>query len=501
MSVAAAEAALARGDVDGAARALLAAWRELPHADLADALDRFPVRPCEPLPGAPTERMNLWLARWGRAGPLDVVPLLEALVKMLGDTLPRFTRPCFDALAAAAPDPRVGRLLVSLAPMRERPLAAAFHAALWRHASARDLERLKDLVESTQNGKLKMIRHTVAKKASGLALDRDTRARVLVLGASAAKAPLPAVPQQSAELLLQRVREAPDDATCREVLRDWLLEQGDPWGELIALQEHRARTAGEQTPRERALLRKVKPRILGTLAGAKKAMLDGLEFERGFLVAATIDLNGVTRVAALLARPELSTLERVSFVRASTLTPNLLALREAHGVRGDSLAAIVKRTPHLKLEALSVVGGPAYLVDVAGWPTLRELFLEATLRASTTLRRLPALHIAKELRVFGIRDAYAREAFDGWSWQALDQVPPPVRRFVIETVYGLDAVFTFDRLDDGWSVTVSPPTRPLRARLPLDTAAVRAAATVLRESKSVTLAPELPAELRAALGG
>lgn len=487
-ALAASEEALQRGDVEGSARALLAAWRELPHADLAEALDRFPARAGAPLEGTPTERMNAWLQAFARAGPLDVPALLDALEAMLGSVQPRFVRPCLDALAVAAADPRVGARLMKLAPSPERSLNGPFNAALWRHAGARELDRLKELVAQTGNGKFKQIRFTVEKKASKLVLEHALRVRVLELGLKASKRAAPEAAEQGADALLERVRAAPDDLACREVFRDWLLERGDSWGELIALQEHRARSGGEETPRERALLRQLRPRMLGSLAGAKSSVLSELQFERGFLVGATVKRKGVMRVGALLSRPELSTLERVTFLQDSTLTPNLKALREAHGLRPESLAAAVKRTPELKLEVLSASCGPEHLQDLLLWPTLRELHLMGS-RASSFLRALQHLAVVKQLRAVGLSQAWAQDAFYDWSWEALDVLP--IQRFELAIVGG--PVFELARASDGWDVTVAGQRGT--AQLPLDAKTVELMKAVLRESRSVTFGPGAPADL------
>ncbi|MBL8950662.1 MAG: hypothetical protein JNK82_07795 [Myxococcaceae bacterium] len=499
-ALAASEAALAAGDVEGAARALLLAWREVPHADLADALDRFPSRPAEPPSGTSTEQLNAWVQRFARAGPLDVPPLLDALEVMLKALKPRFTRPCLDALAVAVADPRVGARLAKLAPIGERALSGPFNAALWRHASMRELEKLKALVAATGNGKFKQIRFTVEKRASGLVLEPEVRVRVRELGAAAVNMAAPAASSQSGASLLERVWAAPDDPMAREVFRDWLLERGDPWGELMALQEHRVRTGGEETPRERALLRKVRPQILGSLAGAKGKVLSELQFERGFVVGATVMRKGVTRVAALLSRPELSTLERVRFVQDAALTPNLHVLREVHGVHGETLGALVKKAPELKVEVLSMVGGPGFLEGLEVWPTLAELSLTASDRLSELFRSVRALEVLQRLTAFGARGVYARLAFDRWSWEALDGLPAGIQRVTVETMWGLDVRFVFERASDGWSVHVS--SLPVRnAGVPLDVGAVKAAATVLREAKAATFDAAFPAELRTALGG
>lgn len=510
MSLDTAEEALERGDVDTAAAALLAAWRETPYAELADALDRFPVRRGTVEAKKPTARMQAWLQRWSRVGALDVPGLLDEVDRMLVKELPRFVRPCFDALSAAAPDPRVGRR--ALAWSREpagRLMLKPLISVLWKHVSPRDLPELRRFVNEVDGGRFSPILKTVERRAAALRpLDAPLRGRIIELGLRAAKAPVSAAPTAGEPELLERLRAAPEDTACREVFSDWLLTQGDAWGELIALQEQRARS-GEQkvTARERSLLKELRPRILGSLAGVKKSVLDDLVFERGFLVSATVKQKGVTRVAALMSRPELSTLERVTFLRDAALTPNLRALREVHGVSPETLTAWLKKVPEPQLEAVTVENALNAFVDVPWWPKLRELYvtLHYALALSAVLRSASVAGVARQLSALGCREAFAPTAFQNWSWEVIDRLPPNVSRVLIETMGGLDARFELTRASDGWDVTVGPSERRLSRLaaahpMPLDKVAVQHAKVVLRESRSVTLSDGLSAELRDALG-
>lgn len=348
--------------------------------------------------------------------------------------------------------------------------------------------------------------NTVLRKGTALkALEADVRGRVLSLGMAASKAALPKVQEAGEAVLLDRVRAAPDDPSSREVLRDLLLERGDPWGELIALQEHRAKSGeAKVSARERSLLKELRPRILGSLAGVKKSVLDDLEFERGFPVAATVKVKGVTRVAALLSRPELSTLERVWFMRDATLTPNLKVLREAHGLKADSLATALKKAPDVKLEALTVEGTPAQLQEIEGLESLRELFVMIRLAPHRVLRAVAHLPLMKQLRVFGMVQVWAPEAFIDWSWEAIDALPSSVQAVVVETIGGLVGRFVLARAKDGWDAKVEPPVsrwaqHPGMGSVPYDAQAVQRAKVVLEESRSVQFSDGVDEQTRAAL--
>ena len=499
----AAEQALAGRDVDGAARALLEAWREAQHDELAEAVERFPSRAFSAGEDeTPTAQMNAWLKAWGRAGPLEVAPLLQRLDAVSGSQLPRFVRPCLDALIGAPADPRIGRqaLRWCSGPL-QRVMPKQLLSMVWKHASPRDLPGLERLATAPGGGRLKPVMKTVLRRKTALKpLDTATRSRVLALGHAAAKAPLPKAARLSESELLERVRAAPEDTSTREVFADWLLGQGDPWGELIALQLERARTQGKQTPRERTLLKEVRPRILGTLAGLKKNVLDDVVIERGFLVGASVRLKGVTRAAAMMARPEMNTLESVTFVQDAALTPNLRVLREAHGVTPAAL-----KKSELKLEVVTVDSSAPGFFDVEWWPELKELYLggmrEKPLAALRVLAKLPVL---KQLSALGFKNVWSPDAFADWSWETIDSLSEKVKRVQLETMGGLEAQFLFARSRDGWDVTVAP-LRQKRSRLsaeamPWNAEAVRRAKRVLKESKSVTFAPELKPELREALG-
>ena len=90
--------------------------------------------------------------------------------------------------------------------------------------------------------------------------------------------------------LVQRILEAPDEDQPRMVLSDWLQQQGDPLGELIAVQLEAARTpAGKTVPkrlrdREDSLLASFRARWLPNTIGAD------VRFVRGFAESVKLEL-------------------------------------------------------------------------------------------------------------------------------------------------------------------------------------------------------------------
>ncbi len=86
--------------------------------------------------------------------------------------------------------------------------------------------------------------------------------------------------------LLAAVYDNPDDDAPRTVYADWLQEQGDPRGELIALQLSTTDDKKEKQKREkreRRLIRKHMNALLGPLAPIVKTGEHDVEFRRGFL--------------------------------------------------------------------------------------------------------------------------------------------------------------------------------------------------------------------------
>ncbi len=91
-----------------------------------------------------------------------------------------------------------------------------------------------------------------------------------------------------ADRWLASVWAAPDDDGVRSVAADALLEQGDPWGELISLQ-----LLGGAKDREAELIRKHGRRFAGPIA--EVCAIANMVFERGFLATCDIGRHMVGR--------------------------------------------------------------------------------------------------------------------------------------------------------------------------------------------------------------
>jgi uncharacterized protein (TIGR02996 family) len=114
------------------------------------------------------------------------------------------------------------------------------------------------------------------------------------------------------EDFLREIHADPDDEAIRRVYADWLIERGDPHGELIVLQCERAagRSHKASLKREKELLEAHRAKWLGPIAGAVGK--DGVTFERGFLSRVDLKLHGDNALKSLVGDPRWRTVRAVS---------------------------------------------------------------------------------------------------------------------------------------------------------------------------------------------
>lgn len=186
-------------------------------------------------------------------------------------------------------DPRIGHFLVTLIERYrpwDTPKARQVHQRafelLAKHADADVLDRLVKLADwAPENTGLVVttrwfdaeVRKTIAALGRRVPkLDPDA------IGLPAIK-PAPKRPKDRRSALYDAVYAEPDDDTPRAVLSDFLLHEGDPHGELIALQLAPKTPASDK--RARALLRKEGARFVDPLVW-RALMPRTVVFERGF---------------------------------------------------------------------------------------------------------------------------------------------------------------------------------------------------------------------------
>lgn len=132
-------------------------------------------------------------------------------------------------------------------------------------------------------------------------------------------------PHEQLSIFLRDVKDDPDDDLARHVLADWLQDQGDPRGELIALdlQRHQAGEDEEEIwHRERQLLRVHAFEWIGPWIDLAKSW----SFQRGFLhIEARADRLLTAEVEKLLEEGVFDWVERVWLREVDTRSIRRLA--------------------------------------------------------------------------------------------------------------------------------------------------------------------------------
>lgn len=160
-----------------------------------------------------------------------------------------------------------------------------------------------------------------------------------------------AEPGDAVAELLAAVYADPHDDRPRLVLADYLQEQGDSWGELIALQ-----IAGRGSKRRvQKLAAANRERILGPFAGWARSK--GVVIERGFPVEVHLTTLDARRGPHDRDHVAWGTVERLAFSTGSrrwisVLSPHMRALREVRNADDAFLAAAAGFAPGLLLEAV-----------------------------------------------------------------------------------------------------------------------------------------------------
>ncbi|MBL8956574.1 MAG: TIGR02996 domain-containing protein, partial [Myxococcaceae bacterium] len=256
-------------------------------------------------------------------------PSIAALVDLLGSRVPdALTKQLADVLTprvvssverlrsmALADDPRVGRF--ALDALANPPFSAPSGEPLL-NLLVDVVDRLRDtrvhaeLPHIREVLRARLARLPVFERVSARLEDVARRQRASV-EPEPGEAKLAALlrPSKTAEALLADVYAAPDDDAPRRVYADFLLERGDPRGELITLQL--ARPVGtEPSEREGELLKKHGKAWLGPLAtvlswGKSYSMT---RFERGFVAVADFIENAEKKTALIATDPAWATVER-----------------------------------------------------------------------------------------------------------------------------------------------------------------------------------------------
>lgn len=350
------QTAYAERDLEIALEHALALWRVSRAGAIADAIEAMSKemgRSFEP----PEVRTNAafhdqWLSAARAAKPAAGAWLAENVFSKLPGNDMDDKQDAFlarlKAIRKAPPDPRMARALMTL--IEQAPPIVSWSGAECRRAlehvgDERTLGALEKLAK--QSDKPALLRSTMAK------LNVEKLADEEVAGWSKIGARLGQRASSDRDALFQAVLDAPLDVHAREVLADCLQEQGDPRGELIAIQlaEERGDATPEATKRADLLIKQHKKAWLGALARVTYRA----QFRGGFLDELMLDGSwkaGKAQWTALAKDPLLATVRYIygkarDDIRAQFVGSPALRALERVDVDADVIADALERRPPL----------------------------------------------------------------------------------------------------------------------------------------------------------
>jgi uncharacterized protein (TIGR02996 family) len=313
-----------------------------------------------------------------------------------------------DILEDLPPDPRIAAFLTGL--VLRPPFTADSSRKGWRsierqltgqHADPRTLSALEPVAATYTNifGSTPMgeqMQRRVQAMVAALrerfpAIADDAAAAEFVARLEAATPPTAAPAGLSEAELLAAVYENPDRDEPRLVYADWLLERGNPRGELIVLQckRHRGETlAPAEEKRERALLAKHARAWHGPLS----EVLKGSRFRRGFVESGVLLPRTPRAAAAAINHPAWATVRKLDlhlYCRDQNAV-DILVQPALRGLRvlGDATPSAIEALVGLRDHGLEIIstGNLHYQLDPeqSPWPTLLK---------APGLPRLQELHI------------------------------------------------------------------------------------------------------------
>jgi uncharacterized protein (TIGR02996 family) len=361
-------AALDAGRDDEALAAVAAAWRTCRAPELAELAELLARRSPPPLSRALatlfTARVEASLANLERLGEVDHPLLASFVLQALVE--PPFTGPSAQPLLAA---------LVGQAARLCDPRLTA------RAAAIGDVWRLRVTPKPARVALMAELMHVAERLAAHPPAPLSDGERALVTTLTARLDRVAATGRTAAELYAA-VFAAPEEDAPRLVLADFLLEQGDPRGELIMLQFKR-RDQGldeREHQREAALLKQHGRAWLGPLATVLSwgKRYSNTRFERGFVAVADV-MDSANKKLQLVARdPHWATVEELR----GMFVGQLLETAPLRGLKRLGLGA-----PSLSPERLQ------RLADDGQTLPLRELYLGQVPSPSLLRRVLPRLAV------------------------------------------------------------------------------------------------------------
>ena len=419
---------------------LLVAWRALRHPRIAELIDRLDAQ---------------LIRTAGKITAKSVPARAEALIKaaktkdpvelgrVLASDWPKAWQaelPVLQAVCEAPDDPRVAKKLaaiVDLAAHQSRGASGFWNITFRRLNELGDVRQLPILEAQLGRSKSSYYRERSQEREEhcvevhrALQVAELSKAETKLLetleAPFAGQSSTEKTRKRSGKELLELVWANPTDASVRAVYGDWLVEQGDPRGELIALQ---LAPATDKSPRRiQLLIEKHWKQWLGPLADWFKV---APRFELGFPVTGTVGqpsyTDGRDRLLPLLARPEWSTFRELAMPwelvpPAELVTlPRFKALLGLHQLEPQLVPALAAVKPAVTTLAFSF-GKTGAVLPKQTWDSFAQL---ERIRCSPQTfgavlsgfgsRRLKTL----ELDLSG---GWLDEPFDAW-WPKLDAAP------------------------------------------------------------------------------
>ena len=473
-SLTAARTALESGKRPQALGKLLVAWRALRHPRIAALIDHVSdelVAKAEPIRGkTAAARIEAWYAVEAKREPADLGRLLQTPWPGTWQK----ALPILTSLLEWPDDPRLAMALARIVDATPYDVwtSASFYRPLFeRLAKLRDLRTLPLLRAQASKEKSEYYDRGLEERAlHGLEhafpdgppeLAPEVEAAVATLEARyRERMQLASAKAQGEAAYLAAIYADPDDVALRAVYADWLLERGDPRGELITLQLARAagRTSEDAEVRERKLLEQHGR----AWTGALDHWFADARFEGGFVVGGTLRDNPADVELADPAWRLVRVIESGgSDARTLELLDRLASLRAIHQVT-EATASTIASGPRRALTELSFesdrfADGPGRDHPIAtcdALPELRVLGLTVLRTTLAWLAEAPVLDRIERL-VVGVGDhvtalleavarhpgslrelelvAGARSLHDGTGWSVVlrrDSAPGPFTRCI-----------------------------------------------------------------------
>ncbi|MCX5743051.1 MAG: TIGR02996 domain-containing protein [Proteobacteria bacterium] len=390
--------------IEAALDLLLSIWRGTRSDEVADLIERLGRRVARrPLGGSTLKAMT---ARWMEIAEARDAHDLPRLVAALANGRAATAATRLAVLLEFPEDPRVVRELETF-------------LAVPPYASGTAMDRSTALA-----------RQYLERCATGARPLTDEERRVVVELSSLAGS-------KSGDELLAAIYANPRDDGPREVYADWLLEQGDPRGELLVLQ-----LRGGDPDREAALIKQCETKLLGPIAKVTTRR----RYARGFLVACALKSKNSRSLITASTANQWLTVEELHDVGNAigpadlVLQPAFRNLRRVYGINAMIFEALLAAPSLPAFEALGMAHvGLDRIPELAKISTLRSLTIEShvALTSARAVASLPLDRLEVGIEITQLGEWLRTVAVDEFATRG----------------YGLTTVSR--RIDDRWDVTLS----------------------------------------------